>query len=102
VKSGHTQEVYKDIEGKDAICKLLLRDVAVTSTAVFVLKLECSLNNRTGFYAGSRPYLAHVTRFYVAVLFFFFFFFFFFFLCADPGPCSPDALRPQLGLLCTA
>ena len=33
---------------------------------MFVLKLECSLNNRTGLYAGSRPYLAHFTRFYVA------------------------------------
>jgi hypothetical protein len=32
----------------------------------------------------------------------FFFFFFFFFMGADPGLCSPDALRPQLGLLCTA
>ena len=60
------QEVCKDVEGKDSICKILLHDVAASSTAVFVLKLECPLNNRTGLYAGSRNYLVQFTRFYVA------------------------------------
>lgn len=63
--SGHTQEVCKDIEGKDSISKLVVRDVAARSTAVFVLKLQCSLN-KTGPYAGSRPYLAHFTHSNVA------------------------------------